>query len=116
MPRRAHISWIAAIDGKDTRLYPVSGAPWRRLLFPVVGSLAIGYLPCRYFPGARGSGVPQTKAALFASGGRISLRTVLRKFFCNHCWSPRLIAPGPDSDPGDEESIPQEIIASSRAT
>ena len=64
------------------RLYPVSGAPWRRLLFPVAGSLGIGYLLYRFFPGARGSGVPQTKAALFARGGYISLRTILGKFFC----------------------------------
>jgi CIC family chloride channel protein len=64
------------------RLYPVGGAPWRRLLFPVVGSLGIGYLLYRYFPNARGSGVPQTKAALFAREGRITLRTVLGKFFC----------------------------------
>jgi CIC family chloride channel protein len=64
------------------RLYPVGGAPWRRLLFPVVGSLSIGYLLYRYFPNARGSGVPQTKAALFAREGRITLRTVLGKFFC----------------------------------
>jgi CIC family chloride channel protein len=64
------------------RLYPVGGAPWRRLLFPVVGSLGIGYLLYRYFPDARGSGVPQTKAALYAREGRITLRTVLGKFFC----------------------------------
>jgi CIC family chloride channel protein len=60
----------------------VSGAPWRRLLFPVVGSLGIGYLLWRFFPNARGSGVPQTKAALFAREGRITMRTVLGKFFC----------------------------------
>ena len=64
------------------RLYPVGGAPWRRLLFPVAGSLGIGYLLYRFFPGARGSGVPQTKAALFARDGRITLRTVLGKFLC----------------------------------
>jgi CIC family chloride channel protein len=64
------------------RLYPVGGAPWRRLLFPVAGSLIIGYLLYRYFPNARGSGVPQTKAALYAGEGRITLRTVLGKFFC----------------------------------
>src|SRR5208283_2789505 len=45
-------------------------------------SLGIGYLLFRYFPYARGSGVPQTKAALFAREGRITLRTVLGKFFC----------------------------------
>src|ERR1039457_1411982 len=51
-------------------------------LYPVVGSLGIGYLLYRYFPDARGSGVPQTKAALFAREGRITLRTVLGKFLC----------------------------------
>ena len=64
------------------RLYPQHGAAWRRLAFPVVGSLSIGYLLYRYFPDARGSGVPQTKAALYARDGRILLRTVLGKFFC----------------------------------
>jgi CIC family chloride channel protein len=76
------VAFILLTERLGMRLYPVSGAPWRRLLFPVVGSLGIGYLLYRFFPGARGSGVPQTKAALFASGGRISLRTVLGKFFC----------------------------------
>ncbi len=42
----------------------------------------MGFLLYRYFPNARGSGVPQTKAALFARDGFISLRTVLGKFFC----------------------------------
>jgi CIC family chloride channel protein len=42
----------------------------------------MGFLLFRYFPNARGSGVPQTKAALFARNGFISLRTVLGKFFC----------------------------------
>ena len=46
------------------------------------GSLGIGYLLSRYFPDARGSGVPQTKAALFARDGRITMRTVVGKFFC----------------------------------
>src|SRR6266496_1248760 len=57
-------------------------APWRRILFPVAGSVAMGYLLFRYFPNARGSGVPQTKAALYAREGRILLRTVFGKFFC----------------------------------
>jgi len=51
-------------------------------LAPVVGSLTMGYLLFKYFPNARGSGVPQTKAALYARGGRISLGTVFGKFFC----------------------------------
>jgi len=58
------------------------GAAWHRLLAPVVGSLTMGYLLFKYFPNARGSGVPQTKAALYARGGRNSLGTVFGKFFC----------------------------------
>ena len=78
----AVVAFILLTERMGMRLYPVGGAPWRRLLFPVVGSLSIGYLLYRYFPNARGSGVPQTKAALFAREGRITLRTVLGKFFC----------------------------------
>src|SRR6202521_2037751 len=78
----AVVAFIMLTERLGMRLYPVGGAPWRRLLFPAVGSLGIGYLLYRYFPNARGSGVPQTKAALFAREGRITLRTVLGKFFC----------------------------------
>src|SRR6267154_2791419 len=78
----AVVAFIMLTERLGMRLYPVGGAPWRRLLFPVVGSLGIGYLLYRYFPNARGSGVPQTKAALYAREGRITLRTVLGKFFC----------------------------------
>jgi chloride channel protein, CIC family len=76
------VAFILLTERMGMRLYPVQGAPWRRLLFPVAGSLGIGYLLYRFFPNARGSGVPQTKAALFAREGRITLRTVLGKFFC----------------------------------
>jgi CIC family chloride channel protein len=78
----AVVAFILLTERLGLRLYPVGGTPWRRVLFPVVGSLGIGYLLYRYFPNARGSGVPQTKAALFAREGRITLRTVLGKFFC----------------------------------
>src|SRR3974377_997123 len=53
---------------------------WRRVLIPVAGALISGYLLYRYFPDARGSGIPQTKAALFLRDGYISLRTVIGKF------------------------------------
>jgi len=76
------VAFILLTERIGMRLYPAGGAPWRRLLFPVMGSLGIGYLLYRYFPDARGSGVPQTKAALFAREGRITLRTVLGKFIC----------------------------------
>src|SRR6266496_4827555 len=78
----AVVAFILLTERMGMRLYPVGGAPWRRLLFPVAGSLGVGYLLYRYFPNARGSGVPQTKSALYAREGRITLRTVLGKFFC----------------------------------
>src|ERR1700722_6064944 len=76
------VAFILLTERLGLRLYPVDGTRWRRLVFPVGGSLGIGYLLYRFFPGARGSGVPQTKAALFARGGRITMRTVVGKFFC----------------------------------
>jgi chloride channel protein, CIC family len=78
----AVVAFILLTERLGMRLYPVGGARWRSLLVPVVGSLGIGHLLYRYFPNARGSGVPQTKAALFAREGRITMRTVLGKFFC----------------------------------
>lgn len=78
----AVVAFIVVTERLGMHLYPVGSAPWRRFFIPVLGSLAMGYLLYRYFPHARGSGVPQTKAALFARGGRITIRTVLGKFFC----------------------------------
>jgi len=78
----AVVGFIVVTERLGMRLYPVGSAAWRRVLVPVAGSLAMGFLLYRYFPNARGSGVPQTKAALFARDGFISLRTVLGKFFC----------------------------------
>src|SRR5271169_4901727 len=62
----AVVAFILVTERLGMRLYPPGSAAWRRLLFPVVGSLFIGYRLYRYFPDARGSGVPQTKAALYA--------------------------------------------------
>ena len=76
------VAFIVLTERLGMRLYPVGSDAWRRVLIPVAGSLAMGYLLARYFPNARGSGVPQTKAALFAREGFISLRTVLGKFTC----------------------------------
>lgn len=78
----AVVAFILVTERLGMRLYPVGSSAWRRVLIPVIGSLGMGFLLSRYFPQARGSGVPQTKAALFAGGGRITLRTVLGKFFC----------------------------------
>jgi len=76
------VTFILLTERSGMRLYPAGGAAWRRLLVPIVGSLGMGYLLFRFFPDARGSGVPQTKAALYAREGRITLGTVFGKFFC----------------------------------
>jgi chloride channel protein, CIC family len=76
------VGFILLTERFGARLYPAGGEGWRRLLVPVAGSLGMGYLLYRYFPDARGSGVPQTKAALYAREGRITLGTVIGKFFC----------------------------------
>ena len=76
------VAFILLTERFGARLYPAGGAAWRRVLIPIFGSLGMGYLLFRFFPNARGSGVPQTKAALYANEGRITLRTVLGKFFC----------------------------------
>jgi CIC family chloride channel protein len=71
------------LTGRLTALmYPPGGSGWRRIVVPTVGSLVTGYLLFKYFPLARGSGIPQTRAALFIHDGRISLRSVVGKFVC----------------------------------
>jgi chloride channel protein, CIC family len=75
------VAFILLTENLGSRLYPPGGAAaWRRVLIPIVGSLGTGYCLFRYFPNARGSGIPQTKTALFIRDGYISLRTVIGKF------------------------------------
>ena len=76
------VAFILLTERLGLRLYPMGSAAWRRVLIPMAGSLGMGYLLWRYFPDARGSGVPQTKAALFARDGVITARTMFGKFFC----------------------------------
>jgi CIC family chloride channel protein len=75
--------FIYVTENLGARMYPTGGAPWRRLVIPVLGSLFSGYLLSRYFPNARGSGIPQTKASLFLRDGFISFRTVFGRFLCS---------------------------------
>ena len=74
------VAFILVTENLGAKLYPGSGAAWRRLVIPVLGSLVTGILLSRYFPNARGSGIPQTKTALFIRDGFIAFRTVLGKF------------------------------------
>ncbi len=76
------VAFILLTGRLAARMYPPGGSGWRRILVPTLGSLGTGYLLYRYFPFARGSGIPQTKFALFINDGVIKMRTVLGKFFC----------------------------------
>jgi CIC family chloride channel protein len=76
------VAFVLLTGRLSARMYPAGGAAWRRLVIPVAGSLVSGFLIFRYFPDARGSGIPQTKFAIFINKGYISLRTVLGKFLC----------------------------------
>jgi chloride channel protein, CIC family len=75
-------AFIYVTEDLGARMYPAGGAAWRRVLIPTAGALSTGYLLWRFFPNARGSGIPQTKAALFLRDGYITLRTVIGKFAC----------------------------------
>jgi CIC family chloride channel protein len=76
------VAFILLTGRLAAHMYPSGGAGWRRVLVPTLGSLITGFLLFRFFPDARGSGIPQTRAAIFIHDGRISLRTVLGKFLC----------------------------------
>jgi chloride channel protein, CIC family len=52
----------------------------RVLIMPTVAGLVIAFLVVRFFPRVRGSGVNQTKAAVYIYDGYIPFRTVIGKF------------------------------------
>ncbi|HUZ04836.1 MAG TPA: chloride channel protein, partial [Acidobacteriaceae bacterium] len=53
---------------------------YRLLLAPMLVGLLVAILVKYFFPQARGSGVNQTKAALYIYNGYISFRTMIGKF------------------------------------
>src|SRR5215475_11271827 len=76
------VAFLAFTDWMHTQLFNAAMPVWLRPLTPALAALIAGYLLLRIFPDARGSGIPQTKAALIAGGGFISLKTAIGKFFC----------------------------------
>ncbi len=71
-----------SIDGTRFALFGsglVPRAP-RVLLMPVLGGLGVAVLVMKLFPRVRGSGVNQTKAALYVYDGFIPFNTVIGKF------------------------------------
>lgn len=73
------VAFIWTTERVGASLYTGRSSPWARVIIPVLGALTAGYLVARFFPEARGSGIPQTKAAL-ATERDIPLKTVIGKF------------------------------------
>src|ERR1700691_4406134 len=55
---------------------------WRLIAVPALAGLVVAALVLHLFPGIRGSGVNQTKAALYIFNGVIPFRTAVGKFIC----------------------------------
>ena len=77
------VAFILLTGRLAAHMYPAGGRRHGGALpCPTLGSLVTGFLLFRFFPDARGSGIPQTRAAIFIHDGRISFRTVVGKFLC----------------------------------
>jgi CIC family chloride channel protein len=76
------VSFRMAIDWLQILLLGSAPNPGqvRLLVVPAVVGLVVGVLTRYVFPQVRGSGVNQTKAALYIHNGYISFRTVIGKF------------------------------------
>jgi CIC family chloride channel protein len=55
----------------------------RLLLVPCLAGLVVAFIVKRFFPRVRGSGVNQTKTAVYISDGEIPFQTVYGKFICS---------------------------------
>jgi CIC family chloride channel protein len=73
---RLAIEWSRVIFLGSALLPP----RWRLLIAPTAAGLTVAFLVMKLFPRARGSGVNQTKAALYIYDGYIPFRTAIGKF------------------------------------
>lgn len=76
----AVVAFRMAIDRSSQFLLGSSSSGLRLLLVPTLTGFVIALLMVHVFPRARGSGVNQTKAALYVYNGYIPLRTAVGKF------------------------------------
>lgn len=74
------VCFALAIDGAHRLLFGARPGVWRLALVPVLASAAAGWLLRRWFHDARGSGIPQTKAAYHLNRGVIPGLVPLGKF------------------------------------
>jgi chloride channel protein, CIC family len=76
----AAVLFTISIKGVTHLLFGISPSHLRFILVPTVVSLLTGFLLAKYFPDARGSGVPQTEAAFHLQQGFIATRVPFGKF------------------------------------
>jgi CIC family chloride channel protein len=78
----AVVLFRVAIDWTRLLAFGSALSPYwtRALVVPTIGGLVVAYLVIRFFPRVRGSGVNQTKAALYIYDGYIPFNTVIGKF------------------------------------
>ena len=74
------VLFTLAIKGTNYLLFGVSPSNLRYILVPTLTSVVTGFLLVKYFPEARGSGVPQTEAAYHLRQGDIPGRVAFGKF------------------------------------
>ena len=76
----AAVLFSLAIESTHDLFFGFSPGGWRLLLVPAVVSLGTGVLLAKFFPEARGSGIPQTEAAFRLDQGMIPPRVPIGKF------------------------------------
>jgi CIC family chloride channel protein len=76
----AAVLFTVAIDMVDDAFFGLAPSASRLFLIPVLVSVGTGILLATVFPGVRGSGVPQTKAAFHLQEGVIPGRVPFGKF------------------------------------
>jgi len=75
---RISIEWLRlGLMGKE-----IHRGDWRLILVPTAVGAVVALLVEFVFPAARGSGINQTKAAMYIHDGYISLRTMFGKLIC----------------------------------
>jgi CIC family chloride channel protein len=74
------VLFTLAIKGTSYVLFGMSPSNLRYVLVPTLMSLVTGFLLAKFFPDARGSGVPQTEAAYHLRQGDIPGRVAFGKF------------------------------------
>ncbi|HTZ98817.1 MAG TPA: chloride channel protein [Candidatus Aquilonibacter sp.] len=92
----AVVAFILLTERLGARIYPPGVSVWRRLIGPMAGALTMGYVLTRFFPDSRANGIVQTRSALYSPDARITLHSIIGKFFCTSVTLASGIPLGPE--------------------